>query len=196
MANYLTDENFEYQINNAGKPVMVDFFATWCEPCSMLAPILEKIANDLKEEFILMKANVDAIPQTARKFQVERIPTIILFRNGKAISGFTGLMPEENIKNWLKNALNQQEPENIEKITKIYEDYAKNNGIRLNPDKKVVERIIKGLLENEKKYGNKYCPCRRITGDANEDAKKICPCFWHKEELEKDGKCFCGLFVK
>jgi len=68
--------------------------------------------------------------------------------------------------------------------------------MKLNPDKKVVERIMAGLDANQKKYGQRYCPCRRVSGDKEEDAKKICPCFWCKEEIEKDGKCFCGLYVK
>lgn len=84
----------------------------------------------------------------------------------------------------------------IEEIIANYEKYAAENGIKLNPNKKVVEGIIKGLLLNEEKYGARYCPCRRITDNAEEDKKKICPCFWHKEEIEKNGRCLCGLFVK
>lgn len=68
--------------------------------------------------------------------------------------------------------------------------------MKLNPDKKVVERIMQGLDFNEKKYGKRYCPCRRVTGNEAEDAKIICPCVYAKAEIEKDGKCFCGLFVK
>jgi ferredoxin-thioredoxin reductase catalytic chain len=77
-----------------------------------------------------------------------------------------------------------------------YDNYAKSSGFRLNPDKKIVERVFNGLLANEKKYGKKYCPCRRVSGNEEEDAKKICPCVFHKEEIEKDGHCFCNLFVK
>jgi ferredoxin-thioredoxin reductase catalytic subunit len=84
----------------------------------------------------------------------------------------------------------------IENLIKKYQEYAKENRFSLNPDRKVVERIIRGLLENERKYGVRYCPCRRISGDPKEDSKKICPCFWHKEEIEKNGHCLCGLFVK
>ena len=68
--------------------------------------------------------------------------------------------------------------------------------MKLNPDKKVVDEIMAGLAENQKKYGKRYCPCRRVTGNAEEDAKIICPCIYSKDEIEKDGKCFCGLFVK
>jgi ferredoxin-thioredoxin reductase catalytic subunit len=84
----------------------------------------------------------------------------------------------------------------IENLIKEYSEYAQNNGFRLNPNKKVVEGIVAGLLKNEEKYGKKYCPCRRISGNAEEDSKKICPCFWHKDEIQKDGHCFCQLYVK
>lgn len=88
---------------------------------------------------------------------------------------------------------NQQK---IDELIKEYGDYAKKNGFQLNPDKKIVERIINGLLNNEKKFGKNYCPCRRISGDENEDSKKTCPCFWHKDEIKKNGHCLCNLYVK
>lgn len=84
----------------------------------------------------------------------------------------------------------------IEELLKKYSQYAEQNGFQLNPDQKISERVINGLLMNEKKYGKKYCPCRRVSGNELEDAKKICPCFWHKEEIKKDGHCFCNLYVK
>ena len=175
MITILTDENFEEQIKSTDKLVLVDFFAAWCEPCSMLAPILEKIAENMKEKIVLMKANLDDTPKMANQFGVEKIPTVILFKNGKAISGFVGLAPESSIKEWI--------------MTAGFEDYAKSNGFQLSPDKKSVERVIKGLLANEQKFGNQYCPCRRVTGDKVEDAKKICPCIWGKDEVKKDGHC-------
>ena len=57
--------------------------------------------------------------------------------------------------------------------------YAEKNGFQLNPGREAVERLIKGMLENEKEYGARYCPCRRITGNPEEDEPKICPCQWH-----------------
>ena len=84
----------------------------------------------------------------------------------------------------------------IKKLIEEFKEYAMANGFKLNPDEKTVKRVIEGLLRNEEKYGKKYCPCRRVTGDEAEDAKKICPCFWHKDEIEKDGHCFCQLYVK
>ena len=103
MTTLLTDENFEKEVSNSDKLVLVDFFATWCEPCTMLAPILEKVAEDLKDKIILLKANLDDIPKTAGKFGVEKIPTVILFKSGKPISGFVGLSSEQSIKEWLEN---------------------------------------------------------------------------------------------
>ena len=202
MTTILTDESFENEIKgHQDKLVLVDFFATWCEPCSMLAPILEKIADEMKEKIVLMKANLDDTPKMAEKFGVEKIPTVVLFKNGEAISGFVGLVPEKSIKEWIENVSNKPEtgatvePNSAEMIER-YDNYAKSNGFRLNPETKTVERVIKGLLENDKKYGKKYCPCRRISGNTEEDSKKICPCAFHKDEIEKDGHCFCNLFVK
>jgi len=57
--------------------------------------------------------------------------------------------------------------------------YAEKNGFQLNPGREAVERLIKGMLENEKEYGARYCSCRRITGNPEEDEPKICPCQWH-----------------
>ncbi|MDD5547320.1 MAG: thioredoxin [Candidatus Pacebacteria bacterium] len=108
MAVILTDENFEKEISSADKPALVDFFAPWCEPCNMLAPILEKVAKDLEGKFIFMKANLDDVPLAAQKFGVEVIPTVILFRDNRPISGFTGLAPEDAIKEWLEKMIKEK----------------------------------------------------------------------------------------
>ncbi|MCX6723223.1 MAG: ferredoxin:thioredoxin reductase [Candidatus Staskawiczbacteria bacterium] len=84
----------------------------------------------------------------------------------------------------------------IEDLKKRFKEYAENNGFNLNPDEKTVERIINGLLNNKEKHGEMYCPCRRVTGNKEEDSQKICPCFWHKDEIAKDGHCFCNLYTK
>ncbi|MFH1457155.1 MAG: ferredoxin-thioredoxin reductase catalytic domain-containing protein [Patescibacteria group bacterium] len=111
---------------------------------------------------------------------------------------------EDSIKAWLEN-IEKNEPaqtntteieSDINAIIERYDNYAKSQGFSLNPDKTTVERVVRGLLANEKKHGKKYCPCRRISGDQEADAKNICPCNFHKDEIEKDGHCFCNLFVK
>ncbi len=155
----------------------------------------------------MAKANLDDNPLTAQKFGISQIPTVVFFSNGKPINGFIGVRPEAVIKEWLENIMikeNEKAPltsindtqDKIEELIKGYSGYARKNGFQLNPYEETVKRIIRGLLENEKKYGKKYCPCRRITGNQEEDSKNICPCSYHLKEIEKDGHCICGLFVK
>jgi thioredoxin len=205
----LTDENFEKEIQVVDKPVVVDFWAEWCTPCFVLTPILEKLADEFKEKFILAKVNLNEARTIAQKYGVERIPMVVLFKNGKPISGFIGARPEPIVRELLDKMLKDLDSstsqktdnqsggkEKIDEIIKNYQEYAERNGFKLNPNREIVERLIKGMLENEKKYGARYCPCRRVTGNKEEDKGKICPCQWHREEIERDGHCFCGLFVK
>jgi len=86
--------------------------------------------------------------------------------------------------------------DSIKKTIKDYEKWAKENGFSLNPNEKVVNFLVKSLLEREQKFGKRYCPCRRVTGNTEEDKKIICPCIYMKKEIEEQGRCFCGLFVK
>ncbi|MFC1735872.1 ferredoxin-thioredoxin reductase catalytic domain-containing protein [Candidatus Hydrogenedentota bacterium] len=72
---------------------------------------------------------------------------------------------------------------------------ANNNFCKLTEDSAHVDMIVEGFVHNLKTHGKRYCPCRLVTGDPEEDRKKICPCRWLKEELERNGACHCGLFV-
>jgi thioredoxin 1 len=105
MLTNLTDQNFEEEIKKSEKPVLVDFFATWCGPCEVLGPIIEKVAEDLSDKVVLAKINVDQFPTTSEKFKIDRIPNVILFKEGNQVDGFVGLMSEEAIKTWLEKAL-------------------------------------------------------------------------------------------
>lgn len=191
---YLTDQNFEEEIQKAKKPVLVDFMALWCNPCFILSPILEKLEREFEGKIIFAKVNVDAAPKISQKYGVNPLPTVILFKEGKPISGFFGVRPESEIQAWLENLLKGDEK--IEEMIREYEKYAKENGFKLNPDGEVVKRIIKGLIENEKKYNFRYCPCRRVTGNPEEDKSKICPCDFMQTEIEEQNHCLCGLFFK
>lgn len=92
--------------------------------------------------------------------------------------------------------MNKDNNSKMEKLIQEYRKYARRNGFILNPNRKTVEGIVKILLEREKNFGARYCPCRRVTGDKEEDKKIICPCIYHRDEIEKDGRCHCGLFFK
>jgi ferredoxin-thioredoxin reductase catalytic subunit len=85
--------------------------------------------------------------------------------------------------------------ETEQKILEASEKYSRLSGYPLNPDKKIVEMIAKGLAANKKKYCYAYCPCRTVSGDKLADAKNICPCAFHRDEIKRDGYCKCRLFV-
>ena len=101
----LTDENFEKAIQNAEKPVLVDFWAIYCSPCFILSPILEKLGKEYQDKFILAKVNIDEAPRTSQKYGIEKIPTVILFKEGKPVSGFVGAIGEQALREWLTNNL-------------------------------------------------------------------------------------------
>ncbi|AMT73402.1 thioredoxin [Mycobacteroides immunogenum] len=86
----VTDDSFQDDVVSSNKPVLVDFWATWCGPCKMVAPVLEEIAKDHGEALTIAKLDVDANPETARAFQVTSIPTLILFQNGEATKRIVG----------------------------------------------------------------------------------------------------------
>jgi len=103
----VNDSEFEEKVINQSKtiPVLVDFWASWCGPCMMLKPVLERIAQDLGESIILAKVNVEKNQENAMKYSVMSIPAVKLFKNGQIIDEFTGAQPEEMIREWLKQKL-------------------------------------------------------------------------------------------
>ena len=80
------------------------------------------------------------------------------------------------------------------KLKEISQKYADSQGFQLQPDEKMLDFILSGLLKNKEKHGFRYCPCRRVTGNKEEDKKNICPCIYHKDEIKEDGHCKCLLF--
>lgn len=91
----VTNENFE-QLLSADKPVLLDFYADWCGPCRMVAPIIEEIANE-RDDIIVGKINVDEEMELAKKFRIVSIPTIIVMENGEKIATSIGYKPKEDI---------------------------------------------------------------------------------------------------
>ena len=94
--NQVSDANFEQEVLKADKPVLVDFWATWCGPCRMVAPVLEEIASE-NEKLKIAKLDVDANPITAGRFGVRAIPTMILFKDGREAQRLVGYMPKERL---------------------------------------------------------------------------------------------------
>ena len=86
----VTDDSFSSDVLSSSTPVLVDFWATWCGPCKMIAPVLEEIATEKAGALTVAKLDVDANPGTARDFQVVSIPTLILFKDGKPVKRIVG----------------------------------------------------------------------------------------------------------
>jgi thioredoxin 1 len=86
----VTDGSFDTDVLKSGTPVLVDFWATWCGPCKMIAPVLEELAAEKAGELTVAKLDVDANPETMRNFGVQSIPTLILFKNGQAVKRLVG----------------------------------------------------------------------------------------------------------
>ena len=97
----LNKDNFTSEVLESDKPVLVDFWAEWCGPCGMLAPVVEEIAEEFDGSVKVGKVNIDEEPELANKYRVEFIPTLIVFRNGKPESTSTGYVPKEKIEEML-----------------------------------------------------------------------------------------------
>lgn len=93
-----TDANFENEVLKFKGAVMVDFFASWCGPCKMMAPIIEKIANEYTGKVKIGKLNTDDSPNTAMKYQIQSIPTLIFFKNGEIVDNISGFQSAEALK--------------------------------------------------------------------------------------------------
>ena len=92
------DQNFEQEVLKSSTPVLVDFWAEWCMPCRMLAPTIDKLANDYAGKVKVGKVDTDAAREIALKYRIESIPTVILFKNGQPAQKFVGLRNEKDFR--------------------------------------------------------------------------------------------------
>ena len=98
----LTSENFEEEVLRSDKPVLVDFWATWCGPCRMLAPIIAQIAEERAGEIKVGKIDVDEEPELAVQYGIASIPTLMVFKNGEKVKTSIGVIPKAAIEQLLK----------------------------------------------------------------------------------------------
>ncbi|HXE72322.1 MAG TPA: thioredoxin [Candidatus Nitrosotenuis sp.] len=106
----VNDSNFQSEVLEADLPVLVDFYADWCGPCKMVAPVVEKVAGAYSGKLKVVKLNTDESPQTAMNYQVRSIPTLILFRGGQPVSKKVGYVPEAELTRFIEETLSQPTP--------------------------------------------------------------------------------------
>jgi len=92
------DANFDQTVLQAERPVLVDFWATWCRPCLMLAPILDELAEEYDDRITFVRMDVDQNPKTASKYQIMSIPTLLLFKKGEPVSHMVGFKQKAELK--------------------------------------------------------------------------------------------------
>lgn len=97
MAKVFTTENFQEEVINSEKPVLVDFWATWCAPCQMVGPVIEELAEELEGKAVVGKVNVDENQDLAQKYSVMSIPTIMLFKDGKEAGKVLGAVGKDQL---------------------------------------------------------------------------------------------------
>lgn len=101
----VTDASFQQDVLNSDLPVLVDLWASWCGPCRMIAPVVEKLAGEYAGQLKVAKLNVDENPRTSGMFQVQSIPTLLMFRGGKLIDRIVGAAPEPMLRSRIETAL-------------------------------------------------------------------------------------------
>jgi len=104
---HINDNNFDSEVINSNIPVLVDFWDPWCMPCKMLEPVFEELAKEYKDKVKFVKINTDDNIETATKFYITGIPTLLLFINGKVVDSIVGFVSKSELKNFIESNLNK-----------------------------------------------------------------------------------------
>ncbi len=101
----VSDATFDAEVKQADKPVLVDFWAAWCGPCRMVAPILEELSEEFSDKLKIVKLDVESNPKVAQAYNIRGIPALLLFKNGEVAGQQIGALPKQQLKAWLTQAV-------------------------------------------------------------------------------------------
>lgn len=98
----VNDESFDNEVLQSDKPVIVDFWAEWCGPCKQLSPVVDELAEDMKDSVKVVKVNIDEAPEAPTKYGVRGVPTLMIFKDGQVIDTRVGGMPKSQLQQWIE----------------------------------------------------------------------------------------------
>ena len=101
----IKENEFDSEVINSDKPVLIDFWAEWCGPCKEISPILEEISDEMKDTVKVVKMNIDENPNIPNKYGIQSIPTMIIFKKGEPISTKVGLVIKSELKTWIETSV-------------------------------------------------------------------------------------------